>query len=99
MGKLINGTKDAGIVVTYDHGYFITKDDFSRMLSAANISNSQNLKLGLLGHQLVEGGIEPLDGPQCFACIIAPRRQGKNNYYGLTETGEELARVVKTVLS
>jgi ArsR family transcriptional regulator, zinc-responsive transcriptional repressor len=31
--------------------------------------------------------------------IIAPRRQGKNNYYGLTDTGEELARVVKTVLS
>src|SRR3954447_9242991 len=31
--------------------------------------------------------------------IIAPRRQGKNNYYGLTETGEELARVVKTVLA
>jgi len=31
--------------------------------------------------------------------IIAPRRQGKNNYYGLTETGEELARVVKSVLS
>jgi len=30
--------------------------------------------------------------------IITPRRQGKNNYYGLTETGEELARVVKTVL-
>ena len=23
--------------------------------------------------------------------IIAPRRQGKNNFYGLTETGEELA--------
>jgi DNA-binding transcriptional ArsR family regulator len=30
--------------------------------------------------------------------IIAPRRQGKNNFYGLTETGEELARVVKNVV-
>ncbi len=27
--------------------------------------------------------------------IIAPRRQGKNNFYSLTETGEELARVVQ----
>ena len=31
--------------------------------------------------------------------IIAPRRQGKNVFYGLTETGEELAKVVKTVIS
>jgi DNA-binding transcriptional ArsR family regulator len=30
--------------------------------------------------------------------IIAPRRHGKNNYYGLTEAGEELARVVKGVV-
>jgi ArsR family transcriptional regulator, zinc-responsive transcriptional repressor len=30
--------------------------------------------------------------------IIAPRRQGKNNFYALTDTGEELARVVKTVM-
>lgn len=30
--------------------------------------------------------------------IIAPRRQGKNNFYGLTETGEELAKVVKNVI-
>lgn len=30
--------------------------------------------------------------------IIAPRRQGKNNFYGLTETGEELAKVVKSVI-
>ncbi len=27
--------------------------------------------------------------------IIAPRRQGKNNFYSLTETGAELARVVQ----
>jgi DNA-binding transcriptional ArsR family regulator len=27
--------------------------------------------------------------------IIIPRRQGKNNYYSLTETGADLARVVK----
>jgi DNA-binding transcriptional ArsR family regulator len=31
--------------------------------------------------------------------IIAPRRQGKNNYYGLTETGEILAGIVKEILS
>ena len=30
--------------------------------------------------------------------IIAPRRQGKNNFYSLTETGEELAKVVKNVV-
>jgi len=30
--------------------------------------------------------------------IIAPRRQGKNNYYSLTEIGEELAKVVKSVV-
>src|SRR5436305_902585 len=30
--------------------------------------------------------------------IISPRRQGKNNFYSLTDTGEELAKVVKTVV-
>jgi DNA-binding transcriptional ArsR family regulator len=30
--------------------------------------------------------------------IIAPRRQGKNNFYGLTDTGEDLANVVKGIL-
>src|SRR5438874_659249 len=30
--------------------------------------------------------------------IITPRRQGKNNFYGLTETGEELAAVVKNLI-
>src|SRR3954454_16006471 len=30
--------------------------------------------------------------------IIAPRRQGKNNFYGLTEAGEELATVVKSLI-
>lgn len=30
--------------------------------------------------------------------IIAPRRQGKNNYYNLTDTGERLAGIVKTML-
>ena len=30
--------------------------------------------------------------------IIAPRRQGKNNFYGLTEAGEELATVVKDLI-
>jgi ArsR family transcriptional regulator len=31
--------------------------------------------------------------------IIVPRRQGKNNFYSLTPTGEELAKVVKTMTS
>src|SRR5437763_1492239 len=31
--------------------------------------------------------------------IIAPRRQGENNFYGLTDAGNELAKVVKTVIS
>lgn len=31
--------------------------------------------------------------------IIAPRRQGKNNFYSLTETGSELARVVNSLIS
>ena len=30
--------------------------------------------------------------------IIAPRRQGKNNFYALTDAGEELAAVVKTLM-
>jgi len=30
--------------------------------------------------------------------IIAPRRQGKNNFYALTEIGEQLAKVVKGTL-
>jgi DNA-binding transcriptional ArsR family regulator len=31
--------------------------------------------------------------------IIAPRRQGKNNFYGLTEAGEDLAMVVKGLMA
>ena len=31
--------------------------------------------------------------------IIAPRRQGKNNFYSLTPAGTELARVVQSVLA
>ena len=30
--------------------------------------------------------------------IIAPRRQGKNNFYGLTEIGVELSKVVKQLI-
>ncbi len=30
--------------------------------------------------------------------IISPRRQGKNNFYGLTETGSELAKVVQHLI-
>jgi hypothetical protein len=31
--------------------------------------------------------------------IIAPRRQGKNNFYGLTEVGEGLAVIVKDLIN
>jgi len=31
--------------------------------------------------------------------IITPRRQGKNNFYHLTETGKELAKVVRGVIA
>src|SRR6478752_910767 len=31
--------------------------------------------------------------------IIAPRRQGKNNFYSLTDTGSDLAKVVKNLIS
>jgi DNA-binding transcriptional ArsR family regulator len=31
--------------------------------------------------------------------LIAPRRQGKNNYYALTETGADLASVVKGIMN
>jgi DNA-binding transcriptional ArsR family regulator len=31
--------------------------------------------------------------------IIAPRRQGKNNFYSLTEVGTELAKVVHTLMA
>jgi DNA-binding transcriptional ArsR family regulator len=30
--------------------------------------------------------------------IIAPRRQGKNNFYSLTDKGDDLARVVKSLV-
>jgi DNA-binding transcriptional ArsR family regulator len=31
--------------------------------------------------------------------LIAPRRQGKNNYYSLTDSGSELAKVVRGIVS
>jgi DNA-binding transcriptional ArsR family regulator len=31
--------------------------------------------------------------------IIAPRRQGKNNFYGLTDAGEGLATVVREIMA
>jgi DNA-binding transcriptional ArsR family regulator len=31
--------------------------------------------------------------------IIAPRRQGKNNFYSLTDKGENLAKVVKNLIA
>lgn len=30
--------------------------------------------------------------------IVMPRRQGKNNFYSLTDTGEELAKVVRNLM-
>lgn len=30
--------------------------------------------------------------------VIAPRRQGKNNFYSLTETGEALAGIVRSLI-
>jgi DNA-binding transcriptional ArsR family regulator len=33
------------------------------------------------------------------AGLIAPRRQGKNNFYALTEPGERLASIVKNVIA
>jgi DNA-binding transcriptional ArsR family regulator len=30
--------------------------------------------------------------------IIAPRRQGKNNFYALTESGKQLASIVKSIV-
>jgi DNA-binding transcriptional ArsR family regulator len=31
--------------------------------------------------------------------VIAPRRQGKNNFYSLTDKGESLSQVVKTLIA
>lgn len=31
--------------------------------------------------------------------VIAPRRQGKNNFYSLTDTGTDLAKVVKNLIA
>jgi DNA-binding transcriptional ArsR family regulator len=31
--------------------------------------------------------------------IIAPRRQGKNNFYSLTDTGSDLAKVVNSLMA
>lgn len=31
--------------------------------------------------------------------IVVPRRQGKNNFYSLTDTGLELSKVVKAMIS
>jgi DNA-binding transcriptional ArsR family regulator len=31
--------------------------------------------------------------------LIAPRRKGKNNFYGLTKRGEQLASIVKNVVA
>jgi DNA-binding transcriptional ArsR family regulator len=31
--------------------------------------------------------------------LIAPRRQGKNNFYALTEPGEHLASIVKNIVA
>ena len=33
-----------------------------------------------------------------YGGIIAPRRQGKNNFYSLTDTGADLSRVVQALM-
>ena len=30
--------------------------------------------------------------------IVAPRRQGKNNFYGLTDVGEDLVKLIRAVI-
>ena len=34
-----------------------------------------------------------------FGGMVTPRRQGKNNFYGLTERGEQLASIVRKILA
>jgi DNA-binding transcriptional ArsR family regulator len=31
--------------------------------------------------------------------VIAPRRQGKNNFYSLTDKGEDLSKIVKSLMA
>jgi hypothetical protein len=31
--------------------------------------------------------------------VIAPRRQGKNNFYSLTDKGDDLSKVVKSLMA
>lgn len=94
MGRLLSGNKDAGIVVTYDHGYVITEDDFARMLSAANITNPQNLKLGLVGGFLLQSehtvslhrsGRSGVGGSHRIWVDSRPYNIGPNNSYNVSD--------------
>jgi hypothetical protein len=49
VGRLVSGTTDLGLFISYEHGYVITSDDVGRMLKAANATSPQNLKLALVG--------------------------------------------------
>jgi DNA-binding transcriptional ArsR family regulator len=75
------------------------------------VSDATRLQIILMlseGERHVGGLCEPLNQSQPAVShhlallrhggIIAPRRQGKNNFYALTETGEQLARIVKSVI-
>jgi ArsR family transcriptional regulator, zinc-responsive transcriptional repressor len=76
------------------------------------VSDATRLQIILMlaeGERHVGGLCEPLNQSQPAVShhlallrhggIIAPRRQGKNNFYSLTDTGSELARVVKNLIA
>jgi DNA-binding transcriptional ArsR family regulator len=76
------------------------------------VSDPTRLRVILMlaeGEQHVGGLCEALDMSQPAVShhlallrhgrIIAPRRQGKNNFHALTEVGEELANVARTVMA
>jgi DNA-binding transcriptional ArsR family regulator len=76
------------------------------------VSDATRLQIILMlaeGEKHVGGLCEPLNQSQPAVShhlallrhggIIAPRRQGKNNFYSLTETGEGLAKIVLGVIA
>ena len=77
-----------------------------------NVSDPTRLKIVLLlaeGERHVGAICEAVDQKQPavshhlallrFGGMVTPRRQGKNNIYGLTEPGERLASIVKNVVA
>src|ERR1700759_2744723 len=76
------------------------------------VSDATRLQIILMlaeGERHVGGLCEPLNQSQPAVShhlallrhggIIAPRRQGKNNFYSLTEIGEGLAKIVQGVIA